>query len=338
VFLKEVLNNQLDDLRTNKLNFFASRIQRCYKAWRARSNYRCLRSCAVAFQTAIRRFFVEKQFVVKKRAIITFQAAIRSRSVQVAFRQQRKAAVVLQARCRGFLAQRKLQQIKQGAQDKKDRAAAILQAEIRTYLALKKYKREIQERVKKAKSDEARLPPEERAKRQAEREAEALRLAQMEKQRRDEEKEERRKKEEELQKLQTSQQPASSSSVASASVSVDDFDATLAELQAFIEGEVFTMLSEQKNPGGLKQALEKGIDLQAGAQSQPDAAKKQTFDVFLNYSEFKLLDFAMNHFQQHTKGTLLGKKKTGWAEMLQFTKVRIEFASRMDNFFFFRWL
>src|SRR5690606_37879760 len=80
----------------------------------------------------------------------------------------------------------------------------------------------------------------------------------------------------------------------------------------------------QEGGSNLGLDLEKGISLET-ANSEPIEEKPAPFNVYLNYNNYKLQDYAMNHFNQHSKSgtlSLLGKqKKVSWDQMLQHTKV-----------------
>lgn len=196
--------------------------------------------------------------------------------------------------------------------------------------------------MKRILEDEAKLSPEEREARRKERERQARELAEAEKLRqerelKEQEEYERQRALEEDSTLEdllgeigaelegkSLEKPTSSDTSSSDSISADDFEATMAELQSFINGEVSTS-------GIMAQpTLEKGIDFSSVSyipkQTSPpkEEEKVPPFNVYLNYNSFKLEDYAVNHFNQQSSGKMtlrFGKKKSNWNEMLSHTKV-----------------
>lgn len=269
------------------------------------------------------------------------------------------------------------------------RAAVILiEAAVRGLLARKNTMPELDKRMKLLAEDESRMPPEEQARRQKLREEEAKKVAALEAQLRAEEelkrqaeeaakkekdetertereerlrieKEKRLREMKELEELESdlrSQQlspPAESAAVVESALSVEDFEDTLAELQSFIDGDVFTTLGEPNSsaaPASIKPERELKLELapqaadldnytEADIEAQntplvtPDAAQDclENYDlpeeeeedrppplnVYLNYTTFKLESFAMNHFTPPPKKI----KKDTWTKILSFSKV-----------------
>lgn len=99
------------------------------------------------------------------------------------------------------------------------------------------------------------------------------------------------------------------------------------ELQNFINGEMFSAIPPPQATTTKMVEPEKGIDVTV-PKVVAEEEKVPLFNVYLNYNSFTMMDFAVNHYNQHqvtsSKMTLrFGKKKTfNWSDMLQHTKVR----------------
>jgi hypothetical protein len=241
----------------------------------------------------------------------------------------------------------------------KSKAATILQTHSRAYVARKINMPQIVLKMKQIGEDRKRLTSDERAKIDADLKAQAAKLADTERQRQDREKQQREEREREeklkndkaLEDLlneigseivpETSGAEAKKAEEPKRPANADDFEATMTELQNFINGEVFS----QPDKSRAVMDVEKGISLNGdqiattadipAAMSGMSAAtrenaemdssgKMQPFNVYLNYNNYKLQDYAMNHFNQHEKSAIFGKaKKVNWTDMLQHTKKQI---------------
>ena len=307
---------------------------------------------------AIRGIHDRKKFFELRQATIKLQQTMRGYLSRTFATRKKKLVIRAQAIVRMHQARQKYLA--------KAKAATILQTVSKAYVARKVNKPQIIQKMKQIGEDRKRLSSDERAKLDAELKAQAVKLADNERQRLERERLEReeREREEKLKndkaledllneigsEAQEKAEPKKSEEP-KRFTSADDFEATMAELQNFINGEVFTPTDKSKSVG---MELEKGISLHddllpsgsvMGSSSASDlpsalsniatskdavevdsAGKAQVFNVYLNYNNYKLQDYAMNHFNQHEKsGTFgIGKaKKVNWAEMLQHTKKQI---------------
>lgn len=212
--------------------------------------------------------------------------------------------------------------------------------EIHFLFAIRKYKPLINDRIRKANEDEKKLPPQEREKRRKEREDQAKQILQEEQLRREREQKilEEKEREKALKEDSTLEDllgeigaelegkvvvpPSNNNTTESKDTPLEDFEQTMAELENFINGEMFSSLHDQTQ-------VEKGIDLLTQEETNQEISQDKTppFNVYLNYNSFKLQDFAVNHFNQPTSSKMTlrfgKKKKDHWIEMLSHTKVSI---------------
>jgi hypothetical protein len=370
IFLREELHNKMEDLRKSKLNYFASYIQRYYKTYKLKKKFSKLRGAAVALETAVRKYHAQKKLYAFKRAATTMQATVRGIHDRRMVAKLRKGTIIFQKNIRVVVAKqravKKRKQIKKAQAvvrmhqarmrfKSKRNAAIAFQKEGRAFLARKTYRPQIAARLQKLKENNKKMSSEERKKHEHELEEMSKKIADEERARQERERKAREEKEREeklkndtaleeilnevTSELQT--QPGVPEArkeplpdMPKKPINADDFESTMAELQNFINGEMFS--TGASSTGGLGLELEKGISLDSDAGPAKPAAPINTdamdvdqsgkaipFNVYLNYNNYKLQDYAMNHFNQHAKSATLrlGKqKKVSWTEMLQHTK------------------